>query len=341
MVDVNLSLLGVSGGGPPASTYVGPGDVVGGWLGWWGVQALSAAVAATGTQKAFNVRRASDNTTTDILILTSGLLDAATAQTFAGTDATGTGAITGTALTFTGGHIGDVVTGGTTLPGTVIVSGTSPAWTVNLSQTVVSTTLTLTWGLFVTKAYDQSGAGKDALEATAAAQPQLLLTGGPSGGPCLRYVSGSSQILTTVGNVVAATGSHAFVAERTANFTSIGPVIAGQAAVGYQSGFANAANKVYAFAGTLVTANATDSVWHACSITFNGAPGNNIYMVDGVQTTVSQSSTPQSGTMSIGGNIGGGQFLSGNFVEGGINSNIFSVGTQTSLNTNMHSRYSF
>jgi hypothetical protein len=66
-----------------AVTVTGPGDVVtSGWICWYGLRAFSAAVAATGTQKAVTVRRASDNTTADILILTTGRLDIATLTTF-------------------------------------------------------------------------------------------------------------------------------------------------------------------------------------------------------------------------------------------------------------------
>lgn len=67
------------GAAPPA--YTGPGDIVT-HKAWGGLRAYSAAVAATGTQKALTVRRASDNTTQDILILTNGHLDVAAATTF-------------------------------------------------------------------------------------------------------------------------------------------------------------------------------------------------------------------------------------------------------------------
>ena len=57
------------------NAYVGPGDIVSGATAWYGLRAYSAAIAATGTQKAINIRRASDNTTKDILIRKSGNLD--------------------------------------------------------------------------------------------------------------------------------------------------------------------------------------------------------------------------------------------------------------------------
>ena len=64
------------------NAYVGPGDIVSGATAWYGLRAYSNAVAATGTQKAINIRRASDNTTKDILIRKSGNLDTPTAVTF-------------------------------------------------------------------------------------------------------------------------------------------------------------------------------------------------------------------------------------------------------------------
>lgn len=65
-----------------APSYVGPGDIVSGALGWWGLRAYNAAFAASGTSKAINITRASDSTSVDIAILTTGKLDTATAATF-------------------------------------------------------------------------------------------------------------------------------------------------------------------------------------------------------------------------------------------------------------------
>jgi hypothetical protein len=66
---------------PAAATYTGPGDVVSGATAWYGLRAYNAAYA-TGSNKAINVRRASDNATSDINILSTGALDVATASTF-------------------------------------------------------------------------------------------------------------------------------------------------------------------------------------------------------------------------------------------------------------------
>jgi hypothetical protein len=71
------------GAGPtaPLTHFVGPGDIVSGAAAFYGLRAYNAAYA-TGSNKAINVRRASDNTTMDILILANGNLDVATATTF-------------------------------------------------------------------------------------------------------------------------------------------------------------------------------------------------------------------------------------------------------------------
>jgi hypothetical protein len=181
--------------------YVGPGDIVSGADIFYGLRAYNSAAAVPGTTQSINVRRASDNTVEDILILSSGSLNVAAAADFAGVDATGLGAIAGTALTFAGGHIGDTVTGADVSPGTYIASGSSPTWTVNISQTVASTELTLTWGLYVTTIYDQIS-GNNVSQTSASEQPQLLLSGGNNDLPCLS-MTGSQGIATSTGIDIA------------------------------------------------------------------------------------------------------------------------------------------
>lgn len=63
------------------SSYTGPGDVVSGAIFYGGVRAYNAAYA-TGSNNAMTIRRASDNTTSNIVILSTGALDVATATTF-------------------------------------------------------------------------------------------------------------------------------------------------------------------------------------------------------------------------------------------------------------------
>jgi hypothetical protein len=77
----NMMLLGVGGGGGGGGAYVGLGDISSGAKAFYGLRGYNAAYA-TGSNKAINIRRASDSTTSDILILSSGALDVATATTF-------------------------------------------------------------------------------------------------------------------------------------------------------------------------------------------------------------------------------------------------------------------
>lgn len=65
-----------------STSYVGPGDLVSGASAWYGLRGYNAAYASPGTNNAINIRRASDNTTKNIVILNTGALDVATAGTF-------------------------------------------------------------------------------------------------------------------------------------------------------------------------------------------------------------------------------------------------------------------
>lgn len=61
--------------------YLGLGDIYGPALGYWGLRAVSSAYAAAGGP-AIQLQRAWDNATKDIHVLSSGLLDVATATKF-------------------------------------------------------------------------------------------------------------------------------------------------------------------------------------------------------------------------------------------------------------------
>lgn len=63
--------------------YIGPGDIVSGATAFYSLRAYTKAIAITGTQKCVNVRRSSDNATTDIYILRNGNLDIGACLAFA------------------------------------------------------------------------------------------------------------------------------------------------------------------------------------------------------------------------------------------------------------------
>ena len=145
---------------PTVSGYTGPGDIVSGATAWYGLRAYNAAYA-TGSNNAVNYRRASDNATQNGVILASGAFDIATANTFAGTNATCTGTISSTTLTCASAsstpHAGSTLTGaGITQPSYIVSCGTftggAGTCTLNAAQTVsVGETITMQYGLYVTR----------------------------------------------------------------------------------------------------------------------------------------------------------------------------------------------
>jgi len=86
-MDAIIRSARIIGGGPtsmaPTSvTYVGPGDIVSGARGWWGLRAYSNATMGT---NAIRLRRDSDNAELDFTTLSpSGALDEASITTWAG-----------------------------------------------------------------------------------------------------------------------------------------------------------------------------------------------------------------------------------------------------------------
>ena len=158
-----------------SSSYTGPGDIVSGATARYGLRAYNGAYAAA-TSKAVSLRRASDNTTCDFNVATSGALGVSASgcsagtglslAAFATTDATCTGtAAASTTLTVTGcsstPHVGSTITGtGFTQPvyaTAVSVAAGSGTITMNTAQTVTAASTTLTYGLYIPTWYDQDG----------------------------------------------------------------------------------------------------------------------------------------------------------------------------------------
>jgi hypothetical protein len=293
-VDTGLGLMGV-GSGAVAPTYTGPGDIVSSATAWYGLRAYNAAYA-TGSNNAVNVRRASDNSTQNIVILSNGNLDIATANTFAGTDATASCTIATTVATCTGAsstpHTGSTITGsgvqepcfatsvGTFTGGAGTVNlgggGTSPCGTIS-----VAVTLTFQYGLFIPEAYDQTGNGNNVSQTTAANQPQLLPLCNNSL-PCI-------FMGVTIGLVSSATFTPA---TGVVSFSIVGDKISGgnnNAAVIRETtnnrvGFSSSANDwaLFTSGGTFLV-TATDSAWHNGQFVLNGA--STVVNIDGTETT--------------------------------------------------------
>ena len=150
-------------------------------------------------------------------------------------------------------------------------------------------TVTHVAGCSISKLYDQSGANGctgtipcDAAQTTHANRPVFTLSGANSkpGMQC----TGASTLYLKNSSFVSSTSqpfSVSWVAERTGAFTSFGDVFTGLNG-GSQFGFGNSANTALFFAGTVVTASATDSAFHAVQSLANGASSSGL--VDGTTT---------------------------------------------------------
>lgn len=285
------------GFGPgPMSTggYIGPLDIVPSATAFYSLRCGSSALA-TGTTKVVNVRRASDNATQDIVCLSNGNFDSATASAFAGTDATASCSTTGLSTTAacTGAsatpHVGDPVScSGCSQPLylTGVGSFVAGAGTVTLSTAeniAVATTFTFQVALFLPKWYDQSGNPNDQLQATAGSQPQLLLSCAKSGTlPCV-FFNGSTSTAATIASVTAVSANA--VGIRTAAFTTVSPYISMYVG-GNQLTLENSGstNTIVIYGGSNLSKASADSVWHSLQgVLAAGTAG--VISVDGAETT--------------------------------------------------------
>jgi hypothetical protein len=300
------------GSGAVAPTYTGPGDIVSSATAWYGLRAYNAAYA-TGSNNAVNVRRASDNGTQNIVILSTGALDIATANTFAGTDATASCTIATTVATCTGAsstpHTGSTITGSGVQTPCIVTSvgsftggagtvnlvgiGTSPCGTIS-----VAVTLTFQYGLYVTEAYDQSGNGYHSLQSTAGAQPQLVPNSLGSF-PAI-YSNGTLTFsnVTITSTTIPLTMS--VVGNRTGNTSTYTSALSmyNNSSPYQQSefGWANSTNQANLFAGSHLQVTASDNAWHAIQGVANGNGTSSSLNVDGTDTT-GASGTGQASTL--------------------------------------------
>ena len=247
--------------GLPASPAepTGPLDIASGAAACFSLRACDAALA-NGTTKAINIRRASDNATTDIDILSSGYLDTTTAASFC-----------------------------------------------------ASTTC------YVDEWYDQTGNGYNLTQASTTAQPELVLSGGPTAS--LPYIScnGSSQYLLS-GSITGINQPFTFsaVSERTGAFTTSQAIFSAYKGSGALLQYPSAGgNKLELYAGSGSGIGlSTGGFWHATEALANGA--SSTLMVDGVAQSLSVSTgVISSNALGVCANNDSAarQFLTGNLYE--------------------------
>lgn len=349
-----VPVTGAGRAGPAAATYVGPLDIVSGATAIYALRAASAAIAAAGTQKIVDLRRASDNATCTAIVATSGGVDLTvgtpcngstqTVTAWLNNGSSCTGSITTTVLTIascTAGNLavglpisGSGVTALTYITALGTGTGGAGTYTVNISQTAVSETITAPIWAFIPTVYDQSGNGFDITQGTAGNQPKLVFSCLGSL-PCFS-LPGSP---VTIGNTTVTNLSQPYTrslvylvfvfVSNTRLVDGIGanasPIISG-------NGAANRAG-IFAGAGPL-NATATDGVWHAVQGVFNSSSSG--VNVDGT-TSSGNAGTAQTGT-SAGINFGSGDGIFSKISAGEMG--LWPVGfTSTQLTNMCHNQF--
>jgi hypothetical protein len=322
-------------------SYTGPGDIVSGATAWYGLRAYNAAYAAT-PGKSVNVRRASDNVSCDVNVATTGGLGLTTATcnsstqggitptAFAGTDATATCTLATTTATCASAsstpHVGSTITGaGLTQPCLITAVGTFTAGAGTLTTSLAGTstscgtisvgeTFTMTYGLFVTEAYDQTGNGNNVTQATAGNQPQFL----PIVVGTLPGMLGKASNTVLAGTIANVNQPTTMVAE------SIWTVPSGEADL-VTTGTANNAlsqgvqyfsSATFAgYAGSRQTVTVTNGLLYSTIGVLNGASG--VIVTNGTAVTKNMGTNATGTFIEIMGRVGTNNFA-GYFFEGGL-----------------------
>lgn len=332
----------------PAVTYQGVGDIVSGATGYWGLRAYNAAYA-TGSNNAINIRRASDNTTENIVILTTGALDVATAATFAGTDATASCSTSGSSTTLnctsasstpnTKDQIyGTGISNPTLITSCGTFTGGAGSCTMSTAQNISSAeTVTFQVALFVTEVYDQTGNGNNVSQSTAADQLQLLFDCSNTSLPCM-YGSDLQYLTLSSASATLGNGSAIVTAERTANTTTDAAILSwgpSGSSAEYIS-FYSSANEI-SLKGNVQLTGVNDNASHAIQGVQTGTTGSLIY-ADGSGAS-GTSSTSTGSYVGLGARPTGGHPLDGYVTEAGLwNGTTFNT---TQIGNLCHNQYEY
>lgn len=275
----------------------------------------------------------------------------------------GRGAMSGAAVTGTAPPAsyvgpGDLVSGATAWYGlraykASYATGSNPAITIRRASDSTTATINIlaTGNLdvatatafcasttcFVTQAFDQTGNGNNATQATAANQPQLSFSCAGSL-PCMAF--NGAQGLSAASFTLAQPTSMSAVAMRSSSNTTTEQYIIGEPGTPYsQLSFENIANTAYIYSyNSKLTVSAADGVTHALQGVLVAGASQSIN-IDGTLTTGSGGAgTPMSGLLTIGG--GTAAPLYGNIEEAGIWPSAFTPTQQTAVCHNQSAAYS-
>ncbi len=202
-----------------------------------------------------------------------------------------------------------------------------------INETINSLATTCAVACVVATLYDQSGNAHDATQGSNSTRPTLVLNciGSLS---CMNF-SGSQYLNVAPANATQPwTVSAVYNHTGAAAFTSVYGDGSGN---GYGIVTGSSANQIITWAGSALTATATDSSPHAIQAIGNG--GSSVAYVDGSATNGAAGANQLTGAGSAIGN-GFGAYA-GRIMEVGVWGSAFSGGNQSAMNSNQHTYWGF
>lgn len=239
--------------------------------------------------------------------------------------------------------------GGTAIMDLVDQAGANPI-TINILTTGFADVTAITnWvtansvtTIKVAKLYDQTGNGRDVVQATLANMPGLTLNSTPTGTlPAVDFTIGTNPVLATTSTYTQAQPlAFSAVYIRTSG-TAVGGVIGANANIIVGAG--SGANLAYAASsGGTFTVAATDNSWHAINALLNGIGTSSAINLDGSDTLGNGGATGfSSNNIRVGRAAANG--LVGRVAEAGIWATSTDSTSRGNLNSNQHgtSGYNF
>lgn len=192
--------------------------------------------------------------------------------------------------------------------------------------------------LLLVKLYDQTGNGNDLTQATAARQQVFALASLGS----LPTITCDGVSLHTLDNLavpsIAAPTTLSWVAKNTAGSGAAAPIWSSQGSA-FQAQYNNSgANQVLIYAGSVLSAVASDNSWHALQGVLNGVTSD--MNVDGTANTGTTGAATGDTTEILFG-ISGGNVFAGSFAELGRWSIAFSGAQSSAMSANQHTYWGF
>ena len=232
-----------------------------------------------------------------------------------------------------GGNVADVwdsLTGSTTE--TLITCSAGGT----LNQTVNSLSVTCANGCAVKELYDQVGTN-NFIQSTNANRPTMLTSGCGYTKPwCMTFLLANSQYMVATAGALTQTFDVATVAERTANFSTVGYILSFSATAYFE--YRNATNNTSYNFGTGANVATTDSAWHSLKVEAAGASSN--VTIDTTNSAVSIGTNGTSTTWRLGASSTPNAYMSGSFAEAFVTS-AANFSNFAAINTNQHTYWGF